>query len=238
MSALRDRAARAVAAVGAAFAPQGPTLPRVALIQAAGALVGILATAAIGHFALGAAALPFIVAPMGASAVLLFAVPASPLAQPRAILFGNLAAACVGVAAAQAIPVPVVAAAVAVGGAVLVMIVLRALHPPGGAMALSAVLGGPAISAAGYGYAFGPVLLNCLTLLATGLVFNRLAGVAYPHVVRPVPAPGPAAPMPTRADVLASLEDLHDRLDVAPDDVVALIRDASARAARRKGKPR
>ncbi|MFD0934412.1 HPP family protein, partial [Methylobacterium trifolii] len=66
--------------------------------SAAGALIGILATGLISRAALGAeAALPAMIAPMGASAVLLFVVPASPLAQPWSILGGNLVAALVGV---------------------------------------------------------------------------------------------------------------------------------------------
>ncbi len=87
------------------------------------------------------ATLPALVAPMGASAVLLFAVPSSPLAQPWSILGGNIAAALVGVTTALLITDPFLASAVAIGVAIAAMMTLRCLHPPSGAIALTAVLG-------------------------------------------------------------------------------------------------
>ena len=62
-----------------------------------GAGIGLLITEWISHQALGSSN-PWFIAPMGASAVLLFAVPASPLAQPWSIVGGNVMAALVGVA--------------------------------------------------------------------------------------------------------------------------------------------
>src|SRR5450830_472175 len=80
-----------------------------------GALLGILLTGLVSHWALGASApLPLLIAPMGASAVLLFGVPASPLAQPWSIIGGNLVAAVIGVACARWIHDPVLAPALAV----------------------------------------------------------------------------------------------------------------------------
>ena len=54
------------------------------------------------------------------------------------------------------------------------MISLGCLHPPGGAVALTAVIGGPSIHAMGYGFAIWPVAVNSLLLLAAALAFNRL----------------------------------------------------------------
>src|SRR5258706_10586585 len=104
------------------------------------------------HVLLGPAAanIPLLVAPMGASAVLLFAVPASPLAQPWSIIGGNLVSATVGVACAALIGNPVHAAALAVAVAVGAMFALRCIHPPSGAVALTAGLGGPAGHAMGF----------------------------------------------------------------------------------------
>jgi hypothetical protein len=94
---------------------------------AAGAFAGILVTALIGRaLGWGPAELPWLVAPMGASSVLLFAVPASPLAQPWSIMGGNVSAGVVGIAAAQHVHDPRLAAAVGVSGAVAVMIVRAA----------------------------------------------------------------------------------------------------------------
>ena len=48
-----------------------------------------------------------------ASAVLVFAVPASPLAQPRSVLGGNIVSALVGITVALLIPQPLIAAPLA-----------------------------------------------------------------------------------------------------------------------------
>lgn len=87
-----------------------------------GALVGIFLTGIVCHFVLGTTAgLPLLIAPMGASAVLLFALPASPLAQPWSILGGNMISAAVGITCAYWIADPTLAAAVAVAGAIAAM---------------------------------------------------------------------------------------------------------------------
>ena len=58
---------------------------------------------------------------MGASAFLLFVLPGSPMAQPRAVIGGSFIAALVGVASTSLIQETAVAAPVAVGVAILVM---------------------------------------------------------------------------------------------------------------------
>ena len=52
--------------------------------------------------------------------------------------------------------------------AITAMAVLRCLHPPGGAAALTAALGGPAVATYGLGFAFVPVGLNALVLTLLG----------------------------------------------------------------------
>ena len=122
-----------------AFAPilAGATLQE-RLIACAGALFGIgLTTVICGLVIHGGDYLPTIVAPMGASAVLVFAVPTSPLAQPWSVIGGNTLSALIGVTASHCIDDRAIAAAVAVSLAILVMSVTRSLHPPGGAAALA-----------------------------------------------------------------------------------------------------
>lgn len=81
----------------------------------AGALSGVALTGSLAHWLSGSASIsPYLIAPMGASAVLLFAVPASPLAQPWSIIGGNLIAATVGVTSALLLHDPITAAAVAI----------------------------------------------------------------------------------------------------------------------------
>lgn len=147
---------------------------------AAGALVGLLATALIVRLTQGAS-VPILIAPLGASAVLLFAVPASPLAQPWSIVGGNFVAAVIGVTLARYVPNPAIAAPLAVALAILVTLNLRCLHPPSGAVALTTVLGGPAVTAAGYHFVLTPVMLDSALLMFLAVVYNNLTGRVYPH---------------------------------------------------------
>src|SRR5215213_983986 len=106
-----------------------------------GGFLGILCAGLLGRLALGTTGdLPWLVAPLGASAVLVFAVPASPLAQPWSVVGGNVISALMGIACARWIPDPALTGAAAVSLAIGAMFVLRCLHPPGGAMALIAVM--------------------------------------------------------------------------------------------------
>lgn len=170
----------------AAGLSRGWTSPtRVDQIRATvGAIVGLLITGFVSKFALGSVSdLPLLIAPMGASAVLLFAVPGSPLAHPWSIIGGNSLSAFVGVACATCIPDPIVASALACGIAIGLMMAAGCLHPPGGAVALTAVLGGPSIQATGFGFALWPVGINSLLLLAAALAFNWLLQA---NISRPV----------------------------------------------------
>ena len=191
-------------------------------------------------------ALPFLIAPMGASAVLIFALPAAPLAQPRAVIGGNFVSALVGVAAAQVFNDPLVAGAVGAGLAILAMQLLRCTHPPGGAVALVAAFGGEAVREAGFAFALLPVGLNSFLMVAVGLAFNNLAGSRYPHRAEASSTSGPrttdqmAAERSrfTRADVDAVLDQLEDRPDIEAADLENLLRAVEAKVfTRRKPLP-
>lgn len=206
------------------------------VVACLGAGLGLLGTEAISRLALGDAA-PWFLVPMGASAVLLFAVPASPLAQPWSIVGGNLVAAVLGVACAQWIGDREIAAAVAGSLAIAVMFSLRCLHPPAGAVALTAVLGGPEVRALGFGFALAPVLLNSLLLLALALVFNNLLRHRYPHAAAPAGnGHGTSDPPPaqrlgfTRADLDEAIRDHDELLDVSEDDLEDILRRVELRA--------
>ena len=180
-----------------------------------------------------------VAAPIGASAVLVFAVPASPLAQPWPVIGGNVISALVGVTVARFVPIPALAAGLAVGGAILAMSLTRSLHPPGGAAALSAVLGGPAMLAAGYTYPFLPVALNAVILTALAIVFHRFSGHSYPH--RPVPVAGHLLPPPILPlhpeDIDQALADLGETFDVAREDLDLLFSRVEHHAALRALSP-
>ena len=116
-----------------------------------GGAFGIFATGYLMHVWLGSGqGLPLLIAPIGASAVLLFAVPASPLAQPWAIIGGNTISALCGIFWIKVLGDPAYAACLGVATAIAMMSLARCLHPPGGACALTGVIGGPAVIAAGW----------------------------------------------------------------------------------------
>ncbi|NTZ06784.1 HPP family protein [Burkholderia metallica] len=220
------------------FIPHPMTLGwRERLRSCTGALVGIAMVGVTMRLLPGVPGLvPLLVAPMGASAVLLFAVPASPLAQPWSIIGGNLVAATVGVACAQWIADPITAAAVAIACAIGGMFALRCVHPPSGAVALTAVIGGPAIHSLGFGFVLQPIALQSAILLSAALVYHALTGHRYPHGgVRPEAKPQAGGTAParggfTRGDLDAVLKRRSEWLDVDPDDLEALLRETEMQA--------
>lgn len=109
---------------------------------------------------------------MGASTVLLFAVPHGRLSQPWSLIGGHCASALIGVTCYKWIPDPMFAAGIAVGLSIGAMHILGCIHPPGGATALAAILGGSEIQALGYGYVLIPVLLNVATIFFVAVAFN------------------------------------------------------------------
>lgn len=227
--------------VTALFSRCRPLLPgttaRDRLWGCIGAVCAIAATGLICRWFAGPGIhVPLLVAPMGASAVLLFAVPASPLAQPWPVIGGNTISALVGIAVARLIPDPMIAAGVAAGLAIGVMSALRCLHPPGGAAAITAVLGGPAVAAAGWSFAVFPIGANALLMALGAVVFHRFSGHSYPH--RPVVVPIPTAPVPDPLphphfmpqDVEKALAGFGESLDISRDDIDALLLQVEANA--------
>lgn len=200
--------------------------------SAVGALVGILFTGTMMKMVPGASTLiPLLVAPMGASAVLLFAVPASPLAQPWSIIGGNLVAATVGVTFALLVDDPVIASALAVSAAIAGMFALRCVHPPSGAVALTAVIGGPAVHALGYRFVLEPILIQSALLLVGALVYHAATGHRYPHAHRlPAAERPPATAGFTRDDIVAALRRQSELLDIDPEDIEAVLREMQLQA--------
>lgn len=203
-----------------------------------GGVIGIALTSLLAWLVLrDLAALAIIVAPMGASAVLIFAVPASPLAQPWPVIGGNTISALIGVFFAQTIASPHLAAGLAVGFAILAMSLSRCLHPPGGAAALTAVIGGPAITAAGYSFALFPVAVNAICLVIVGGAFHLVSGHSYPHKSKAILGQrimerdlAPAHPQ----DIEAALADLGETFDISSDDLELILRRVDFHAAQRR----
>jgi len=154
--------------------------PRVSFREIAwswlGAFLGIAAVAWSDSFFLQGTDLVLIIGSFGASAVLIFGAIKSPLAQPRNLLGGHIISGLIGVAIYQIFsPYLWLAAALAVATAIAVMHATKTLHPPGGATALIAVIGGPKIHHLGFLYAFMPAGSGALIMLAVALLVNNLA---------------------------------------------------------------
>lgn len=204
-------------------------------VACAGAFIAIALTAAVGF--LIPLHSPLVVAPIGASAVLVFAVPTSPLAQPWPVIGGNTISAIVGVGVAWLIPDVTIAAALAVALAIAVMSVTRSLHPPGGAVALTAALGGPVIAKWGALFPFVPIAVNSLSLVVLGMAFHALSRRSYPHRVPPVEAQVAAASATfgySPKDIDEALTQMGESFDIARDDLDRLLQYAEASAARRQ----
>lgn len=203
--------------------------PREQLRASGGALLGIVLTAAVSRWAAPWLDLsPWLVASMGASAVLVFALPSSPLAQPWPVVGGNLVAAASGLACAWAVPDVALAAGSAVGLTIALMFRLRCLHPPGGGTAVLAVL----MHSQQQHLALGVVLLNAALLVVAGMVFNSLTGRRYPHgkahgMAASLPAPAQAPSRFQPADLDAALAHFRGGLlGVSRDDLEALLNHA------------
>lgn len=142
------------------------------LASTIGGITGIFLIAWVSFQFTGSSGAALIVPSMGASAVLVFGVPHGKLSQPWALFGGHMVSAIVGVTCYQLVPDIFLAAGLAVGLAIGAMHVLNCIHPPGGATALAAVIGGPAINALGFEYILIPVLLNTVIIFSTAFVFN------------------------------------------------------------------
>jgi CBS-domain-containing membrane protein len=166
-----------------------------------------------------------IVASMGASAVLLFAVPHGPLAQPWPVAGGHLVSAAVGVTCAQLVPDTLIASALAVGLAIGAMHYLRCIHPPGGATALSAVLGGPAIHNIGYQYILTPVALNVVVILGVAFLFNYpFAWRRYPAALKPCSTQRDEESYASIAheDLVYALAEVNSFIDISERDLLTI----------------
>jgi CBS domain-containing membrane protein len=202
-------------------------------LAATGALLGILAISVVSMIVTSGAAAGLMVASMGASVVLLFVVPHGALSQPWPVISGHLLSATVGVSCKILFPEQPWTPALAVCLAIVVMQYLRCVHPPGGATALTAVMGGPEIDTLGYWFVLSPVLINVVIIMAIAVLFNNLfRGRRYPaHLLRL--KPGAAQVVATRQlqltqeDFEAAMQQMNTFIDVTTDDLIELVERAT-----------
>lgn len=173
-----------------------------------------------------------LLASMAASAVLLFAAPHSPFAQPWNLVGGHLFSALAGWACSLLIPDQVLAAGMAVGTAIFLMHYLNCLHPPGAATALTLVLAAGQFHEMGWQWVAVIIIANTLISLVLALVFNNiLPGRSYPS--RPI-APAPTNPeprvIPEPVDIQWALVQMDSVIDVSAADLLLIYDKAQAHA--------
>lgn len=196
------------------------------LVSAAGGFTGILIVYLVSLWLMGEGVALFMVASMGASAVLLFASPHSAFAQPWNLVGGHVFSALIGVSCVLFLGQGWFSAAVAVAPAIGVMHYLNCIHPPGGATALSAVLAGATVQEAGFLFVLMPVLLNTVIILAIAVGFNALfKWRRYPAALyKPEPTAKNADPYPdiTHAEFVAALAEIDTFIDVSEQDLLRI----------------
>jgi CBS domain-containing membrane protein len=220
--------------------PASPASLEEKVISGFSAFMGIGFVLFISQTFLSANQAPLIVASMGASSVLLFAVPQGPMSQPWAFAGGHLISAFIGISCAKIIADPSVAAASAVGLAITVMYLSRCLHPPGAACALAAVVSGQAVLDMGYQFLLTPVLINVVVLLAWAMVINNiLPKRCYPNTLKlhnkSINAkPVQANPLSIqKEDLQATLKEMDVYVDVSDDELTQIFNLSAMRAKRK-----
>jgi CBS domain-containing membrane protein len=139
-----------------------------------GLLLVVIAAKFLGEFS---GVDEWLMASLGASALLVFALPQSPMSQPWAVIAGNTLSALVGVTTFHFLDHSLLAIPLAVSLSILGMFILRCLHPPAAAVALIAVLS----NIDSYSYGFFPVMIDSMLLVVAGAVYSNLTGKSYPN---------------------------------------------------------
>jgi CBS domain-containing membrane protein len=196
-------------------------------IVAVGAcLAAIFFTGQFSRIAVGAdAGYPLLVASMGSSAAILFAIPNSPLAQPWPFAGSQLLSALAGVACQRLFPDMFSAGAFAVGSAMLLMLLMRCLHPPSAGTALVPVVGGEPLARLGFDFVLVPVGINVLFMLAVAIIINRwLLRRNYPLLKLPASsaensAKGSISGGYNEADIVQALRSFDHFIDVSSDEL-------------------
>lgn len=199
-----------------------------ALRMAAGIALGLLVTSVLSRWWGGASNDMWLVSSLGASAVLLFGMPASPLAQPWPVLGGTVISALVGAGVQAVIADTAIACALAVGLSVMLMVPLRCMHPPGAGFAAFVVLE----HVNGVQLVAFPILFNVAVLLLCAVIYNTLTGRRYPHPQHSLKKgwmQGPGAPFAAE-DLDAALRHYNQVLDISRADLEGLLHVAGRSA--------
>lgn len=225
------------------FRALGPSIAAVPLREALRAGLG----AALGLAVATGCALAFspdlrlgiyLIAPFGASSVLLFAAPNSPLAQPWAAIVGNTVAAVTAILVGRLVSGPLLCVPLSVGLAIVVMALCRATHPPGGAVAMTVAMGAERIAPLGLGFALVPVAAGTALLVLVAVLYARATGRRYPFRQFHEPNPNGTTDPPAVERLGLTEQELSDILvryrqsmNLGVEDLARLIAAAEIQAA-------
>ncbi len=213
------------------------------LLSVISSFVAILVAAWVTQQFSNSVAHPIIVASMGASAVILFILPGSPLAQPWPLVGGQMLSAVIGIACAQMIANTVLASGCAVGGSIFAMLLLRCLHPPGAATALTPVMAADPGNLMNYSFVLMPVGINVMIMLVMAIFINRwVLRYQYPSIphqadnkkhqhsasIQPAQRAGIS-----EQDLQQALENMDMFMDVSTGDLSKLLTNAQMQSFKR-----
>ena len=212
-------------------------------LYAISSFIAILMVAWVTQKSGVSAAYPIIVASMGASAVILFIMPGSPLAQPWPLVGGQMVSAIIGIACAQMIENTVLASGCAVGSSILAMLFLRCVHPPGAATALTPIIAGVPVGFDNYSFVLTPVGINVAIILVMAIAINRwILRYEYPiaphqtdnkkHKHNTLIQPSQRVGI-SEQDVEQALENMDMFMDVSTGDLSKLLTDAQMQSFKR-----
>lgn len=207
---------------------------------AVGACLGIFLSALLCRQLFGIDVTLHLLGPVGASAVLLFAVSTGALAQPWSVIGSYLISTLIALLCIRLLGNTISAASVAVCSAIVIMCVCRCLHPPGAAIAICIITSRQELSAMGL-QVLMPVMLNAACLLITALIYNNLTRVRYPRaqakparVVEPAKHVSGSEPSGfSNEDLDKALDDAGAFVDVSREDLAALLHQTEENAQRR-----
>lgn len=152
--------------ISGAFARSQPTESNSNVFKAgAGGALAIITLSLLGY----SPDSTLLMAPFGATCVLLFSLPKSPLSQPINVIGGHMVSAVIGLTLHAFLPTEWWSLGLAVGLAIAVMAALRVTHPPAGADPLVVFFSSP-----GWEYIVFPVALGSVVLVITAWLFHKL----------------------------------------------------------------
>jgi CBS domain-containing membrane protein len=219
--------------------PVAHVQPREGFRAAVGAVLGLALTVLVAYlFSPDLWLTLYMIAPFGASSVLLYAAPNSPLAQPWPTIVGNTVSALAAIAVCMVVSDPMFNIPLSVGAAIFVMALCRATHPPGGSVALTVGLGAERVLAVGFSFALLPVAAGTIVLVLFAALYAPLTGRRYPLRQFNEPNPnGTKDPSPIERLGLSEdeLTDILSRyrqsLNLGVEDLARLIAAAQMQAA-------